>query len=245
MPPNEHLRISAKNLGALALPDACHRCFWLKLKTGNKLPFQIFPGIFSTLDSFQKHVTHGYFATHGRFPDWFRAFGEFADIMDIPHHTKFRMYDRETNITLTGVPDEMLRRANGAIAILDYKTARFTKNQDALLPMYRVQLNGYTLITEHLGFGTIDKLGLIYFEPITELDHTAFATKANTDGFLMHFNAKPLPIDIDRAMIVPLLQQARELFDLGEPPAGRDGCTDCERVEEMLELLREGNPACV
>jgi len=40
----EVLRISDKNLGALALPDFCPRCFWLKAKA-KKLPFQIFTGI--------------------------------------------------------------------------------------------------------------------------------------------------------------------------------------------------------
>ena len=43
------IRISAKNLGKLALPDHCPRCFWLQLRIGFKLPFQVFPGIFSSL----------------------------------------------------------------------------------------------------------------------------------------------------------------------------------------------------
>jgi hypothetical protein len=42
------LRISAKNLGELALADFCPRCFWFKLKVENHLPFQVFPGIFSS-----------------------------------------------------------------------------------------------------------------------------------------------------------------------------------------------------
>ena len=45
------LRISAKSLGELALPDFCPRCFWLKTKARGKLPFQIFPGIFSSIDA--------------------------------------------------------------------------------------------------------------------------------------------------------------------------------------------------
>ena len=54
----EILRISAKNLGELALPDFCPRCFWLKLKAHNRLPFQIFPGIFSSSDAYTKRVVH-------------------------------------------------------------------------------------------------------------------------------------------------------------------------------------------
>lgn len=41
------LRISAKNLGHLALPDACPRCFWIQ--TYFKLPHQIYLGIFCSL----------------------------------------------------------------------------------------------------------------------------------------------------------------------------------------------------
>jgi len=57
---SEPLRISAKNIGALALPDFCPRCFWLKLKARNRLPFQIFPGIFSSIDAYTKRVVHAW-----------------------------------------------------------------------------------------------------------------------------------------------------------------------------------------
>ncbi len=51
------LRISAKTLGELALPGFCLRCFWLKLHA-RQLPFQIFPGIFSSIDAYTKRVVH-------------------------------------------------------------------------------------------------------------------------------------------------------------------------------------------
>ena len=53
----EQIRISAKNLGSLALPDCCKKCFYIKLKLKNKLHWQIFPGIFSSIDSYSK--SHG------------------------------------------------------------------------------------------------------------------------------------------------------------------------------------------
>jgi hypothetical protein len=55
---SKQIRISAKNLGELALHNYCPRCFWLKLKLNNRLPFQIFPGIFSAIDSYTKDVIH-------------------------------------------------------------------------------------------------------------------------------------------------------------------------------------------
>ena len=65
------LRTSAKNLGELALPDSCPRCFWLKLRA-RQLPFQIFPGIFSSIDAYTKRVAHACepFILDSFFTDW-------------------------------------------------------------------------------------------------------------------------------------------------------------------------------
>ena len=52
----EPLRISAKNLGELAKPDFCPRCFWLRTHA-KRLPYQIFPGIFSSIDAYTKRGT--------------------------------------------------------------------------------------------------------------------------------------------------------------------------------------------
>lgn len=54
----EQIKISAKNLGQVALEDFCPRCYWIKLKTSNKLPYQIFPGIFSSIDAYTKKCAH-------------------------------------------------------------------------------------------------------------------------------------------------------------------------------------------
>ena len=39
-------RISGKDLGQLALPSFCPRCFWIGRKAPMGLPYQMFPGIF-------------------------------------------------------------------------------------------------------------------------------------------------------------------------------------------------------
>jgi len=53
------LRIFPKTLSELTLPDFCPRCFWLKTKA-RQLPFQIFPGIFSSIDACTKRVAHAW-----------------------------------------------------------------------------------------------------------------------------------------------------------------------------------------
>ena len=125
------IQISAKNLGALAMPSCCPRCFWLKLNC--KLPYQIFPGIFSSIDSYSKKITWGYYEKFNYLPDWFQPFGDFARPIKAPGRSIFFVEDEETNVKLTGIPDDIFQKKDGSYFIVDYKTARFTKNQDALL----------------------------------------------------------------------------------------------------------------
>ena len=54
---SQQIRISAKHLGQLALADFCPRCFWIRLRCADKLPFQIFPGVFASIDSYTKKTT--------------------------------------------------------------------------------------------------------------------------------------------------------------------------------------------
>lgn len=58
------LQISGKDLGALALWHSCPRCFWIQRRA--KLPWQIFPGIFSSIDSCSKKAVHAHFDAKGR-----------------------------------------------------------------------------------------------------------------------------------------------------------------------------------
>src|SRR5687768_7454692 len=70
------VRISAKSLGAVAMPTFCQRCFWVRLKSGNKLPYQTFPGIFSAIDGYTKDVVHAWFDAEGAAPTWLSDLGK-------------------------------------------------------------------------------------------------------------------------------------------------------------------------
>jgi hypothetical protein len=229
------LRISGKNLGQLALATFCPRCFWLRMRCGDRLPYQIFPGIFSSIDSYTKRVTTLHHRRHGRIPKWFEGFGDLGDPVSVPHHTEYRTVDQATDIRLSGVPDEMFRRPDTSLFITDNKTARFTANQDELLPMYRTQLNAYAVIADRIGLGPVSGLGLIYHEPQTDIADVDLDSVCASDGFSMRFVAKLLPIDLRPDTIPPLLRQVREICDKPTAPAGRDGCTDCERLARLCQ----------
>ena len=233
----QQIRISAKHLGQIALADFCPRCFWTRLRCADKLPFQIFPGIFASFDIFQKRVTSLHHQKYGTAPKWLNAFGDLGEPLPIPHHSVFQTLDTATNILLTGVPDELFSRKDGTLVILDNKTAKFTENQDTLLPMYKTQLNGYGFIAERLGMGKISGLGLVYYEPQTVLTAENFDAVLADDGFSMKFQAKLLPLELRLDSIPPLLQKVRAIFDLPTAPAGRTGCKDCRLLDGLLKTV--------
>ena len=228
------MRISAKNLGILALPDCCERCFWMRAKLGWKSPWAIMPGIFSSIDGFSKRAILASFEKNGHFPPWIA--GRWNDVRPLksPHHSTFRLTDPETGVVLTGIPDLMLGLPRRRLAILDLKTARFSDHQDSLLPMYQVQLNGYALIAEGLGMGHVAALGLVYCEPPASDGDEGLEACVGDHGFAMPFKATAVPVGLDRSIIPPLLRRAKEILEMVKPPQGREGCKDCRLAGEMV-----------
>ena len=152
------------------------------------------------------------------------------------HHSTFRMTDPETGIVLTGVPDLLLGLPRRRLAILDLKTARYSKHQDFLLPMYKVQLTGYALIAESLAMGTVDALGLVYGEPPANDDDKGLDALVSDVGFSMPLKTTAEPIELDRTLISPLLQRAKRILEMEKAPEGREGCKDCRMVDEMVGI---------
>jgi hypothetical protein len=58
------------------------------------------------------------------------------------------------------------------------------------------------------------------------------------DGFMMPFKGKLLELELKpEAMIPPLLREVRRLCDCQKAPNRRDGCEDCERMDDLVGLL--------
>ncbi len=238
---NNQIRISAKNLGSLAMPGCCKRCFYIKLKLNQKLPWQIFPGIFSSIDSYSKNITWSYFDKYKKLPPWFSPYGDFIEPVQVPHHTRFFIIDEKTNIKLTGTPDDIFRQRDNSYSIIDYKTARFSKYQDKLFPIYKVQLNAYAYIGNKVGFNPVSSLLLIYYEPQTHLldeNPEEIISVLKEDGFYMQFTAHILEVEMKgKEIIEPLLEEVRRLGDLSNPPEGAQGCEDCRKLADVMGLL--------
>ena len=125
------IKISAKNLGYTALADFCPRCYWLRIKSNWKLPYQSFPGIFSSIDAYTKYCGHHIIDAHQQnpikqLPAWMLEIGEIVSYETIPHFSKNLFTDTKSNIILSGIPDDIWVRADSSKAIVDFKTAKKT-----------------------------------------------------------------------------------------------------------------------
>jgi hypothetical protein len=231
------LRISAKDLGALALDGFCPRCFWLDRRMD--LPFQMgFPGIFSSIDAYTKAVVNDRIRRGQGLPSWLSSLGEAKRVLE-PHFRTF--WTDLDGVALTGAVDALLEMADGSYMVLDYKTARHTPNQDALLPVYRVQLNGYALIAEALGMAPVKKLALVYFEPPDPRERAAFGSIAaqhtTPSGFAMPFTPHVEWVNKDSASVGRLVEIARSVYESPVPPPATEGCEDCVSLDALVALL--------
>ena len=233
----EQITISAKSLGEVALANFCPRCFWIKLKCGFKLPFQKFPGIFSSLDSYQKKITNAHFQEYQKLPFWYSHFGDLVKPIKAPIYHSFKIFEDKNCILLRGSPDEVFRQPDSSYFIVDDKTAKFTGTQDELFPLYEMQLNAYAYIGEHRDLKPVSGIGLIYYEPFTAIDSGSIEAFMRDTGFAMHFTPKLLKVELDFAKITKALENVRRIYELSSPPEISEGCEDCEKLGNLIGIL--------
>lgn len=226
----EQFQISAKNLGRYAMPDFCPRCEWIRLKT-KKLPYQMFPGIFSTIDSYTKKIVHAWIDRNAE-AEILKKY-KVKGYQKAPHWSKFRI-ETKYGIILSGAVDDIWT-VDGGIVIPDYKTAKKTGNADKLLPMYAVQLNGYAKIAEAIGMGKVLAIPLIYMEPQTDQPFVDLNSLRDND-WNMTFEPKILDLELDPESIDMLLEKARVLYD-GPIPDMDGNCKDCAALKNIVGML--------
>jgi len=229
--------ISATELGTYARSRFCPRCAWVRLHVKN-LPYQSFPGIFSSIDRYNKLIVHNHFDREGHAPPWLAELGEAGEYLEPPHWSSFKTLDQETGITLRGEADGIFKLRDGSYVIVDYKTSRYTPAQQGMFKNYEVQLNAYAFIAERNEISPVSKLALVYMEPATDTETALEPSLVDNRGFTMGFRAKIVEVELRRSQLLPpLLRRARSIWDMDAPPTGVRDCKDCAAVSGLLESL--------
>jgi PD-(D/E)XK nuclease superfamily len=224
----QQFRISAKNLAQLNVPGHCKSCFWHLTKIRNKPPYSIFPGIFSSFDRIQKLTVERHFEDTDAFPTWLGPMADATGIADTP--ARMELIHSETDIVLVGLPDHVFEWADGKVSPIDYKTARFTKGQDELKPLYEGQLEAYAFLLKETCDRDSEKAALVYFEPKGD------KVTITKEGFSQPWIVNVVELKISGQRAVELLVEARDIFDRSTPPNGRAECRDCELVEKLVSV---------
>ena len=207
------------------------------------LPWQGFPGIFSSIDRYTKQVVVGHLQREGRLPSWLApAFytdeGEVVEHLDPPHWSRFKATDKTTGVTLRGEADAVFRLADGACVIVDYKTSRYNPDNRSQRRVYRAQLNAYAWIAQRLDFPPVSRLSLAYMEPATGPETVDIAGSVDAEGFSLGFRPRLVEVELNpHRLIPPLLRQAARIHALPAAPAPREGCRDCAALEGLLDAL--------
>lgn len=232
-------RISAKTLGELTLPNFCQRCFWIRMKLGNKVPFRTPPpGIFSSIDAFTKRYIEKLISS-GKIakviPDLANASGIFKErIPDLRHD-----YSNGT-VFLTGFPDAIFLNNDASYSIVDYKTARFTEAQRSMLPLYEVQVRAYSAMAKAAGLKPLNSLMLIYLEPLTG-DESIDEEVSNLVLEPVYLKLKLQPfvhkIKQNEFQVFRLLESADRIIQLSEPPEPLEGCESCKAIQSLYDLF--------
>ena len=228
--------ISATVLGELAMSSLCRRCFWIKTKSP-RLPYQSFPGIFSTIDRYVKRMTHTHFEREGTLPGWYPPVGDVVGLEQVPHYSKFIATDPKSGVILRGEPDDVLRLRGNDYHIVDYKTARLSTSAQGMYPRYEAQLNAYAYIAARNDLLPVTGLSLIYLDPETDVEDYPNLLDRSREEFLLGFTPRLQEVELKpEGYVENLLAAAAELHALDVPPAGKPGCRDCQALEELTQV---------
>ena len=233
--------ISATELGYYASSRFCPRCAWVRMHV-KSLPYQSFPGIFSTIDRYNKLIIRNYFQRENSLPAWLNPLGEASAYIDPAHWSKFKILDEASGLTLRGEADGIFRMADGTYTIIDYKTSKYSGAQRAMLKSYETQLNAYAFIGERLEeplvVSPVGRLALVYMEPQTEEETVLDPNLTDDQGFIMGFAAKVVEVDLKpEKLIPPLLRKVKAIAELERPPASKPDCKDCLALDSLIETL--------
>lgn len=224
------IKLSIKNLASYALVDNCPRCSWVKHLLGYKIPYAIFPGVFSTIDSHCKKICDLHYSAFDQLPQWLHARFPGFKPFKAPHYTKMVLTLGE--IETRGSTDYILEK-DGELVVIDNKTAHFKDADDPLAALYDFQLNACGMALEANGHGKVKSLHLVYYDPI-KLDATRLLPITNNVPSL-EFEVKIRDVAIDRGLVERTAAEAVKVLSQTTAPSGAAVCKDCAQLDLILD----------
>lgn len=232
------MNISASRLAEVAAPNFCPRCFWVKLKMGWEVPFELeMPSVFRAIHEQITNIVHAHYVQTGRLPRWFPNVGTVKGLEGTLHWSKFSFTHPKFEITLRGQADDIFRMEIG-YHIADYKTARYTETQQQLLPQFEAQLNAYAYISEHgRFFSPVTGLSLIYLDPDPSCDLNQRLASDLLIEPLLGFNVKAVVVQLKPDSFTEnLLERVAEIASFDSAPTPMPSCGNCRLIKELGEL---------
>ena len=235
--PNMKATISATELGQYGSSRFCLHCAWVRLHV-KPLPFQSFPGIFSTIDRYNKFIVQNHFDRENALPVWLKDLGEVGSYINPPHWSKFQVTHDDTGVTVRGEADGIFKMSDDSYTIVDYKTSKYSPAQRGMYSNYEVQLNAYAYIGQRLGLSPVRRLALVFMEPIADAETAQDPLLVDHRGFSMGFEATIVDVALrPEKLIPPLLRRVRDVAGMERPPVGSPGCKDCQAMDSLMSIL--------
>lgn len=229
----DSLRVSPRYLGRMLLDNFCERCFFYLILLRFRLPFDTpMPGLMFHLDLFEKRYVDEFLAMYWKLPPGMEKL-QCTESIEFPR--KLTAEYPDYGLTLVGMPDAVLKRRDGKLVVVDYKTALCKGDDDPFLPAYKIQLLGYAELIHQAGIGEVGEAAIVYFENQSKAFREEPLDLATDNGFSIPFEITTVPVKLDRKQLRPLMKRFREIANLQLPPKGREGCRDCARLQLLLD----------
>lgn len=233
------IQIKASFLGKLKMKDSCPRCLWLTYHFPIKDKHTFYssmPGIVSIMDSHIKHTVNSALENEKNIPSWLKkAIGEIEIIKPLPPEKWEVTIDK---YILNGTPDAIWMLSDETLFIADYKTAKFSRAQEELFPLYETQLNAYAYLAEKNNY-KVSQLALIYLQPQNYKENPDIYKEIVKERFSLHFECYIKPVSIWKSSEVEnLVNELGEILSQQSPPSGKTNCPSCKGFIEWFEKLK-------
>ena len=220
------------------MPGACPACFYVRLRARRDVPYQMnMPSILFAADRQVKEAVHRSIDAGRGLPPWMPMLGRAVGYVPDLSFKWFRHLDRRTNVSVCGVPDDLLVMEDGSVHVVDYKTAFLSPKQREIMPLYEAQVSVYAYVAKRVGRrvpGPVRDLTLVYLEPRPDYD--------DERKLAMRFAVKAVAVPNHAEELVPeLLARAREIMESETCPRHLDGCAELEKMDKLLEA-QTGDP---